>query len=62
MVLLPFVAGAHAINSFTVHGTYFPAWWYMYIAGNSLFYLGAGLLVFRVFERKALRLNKMGQY
>lgn len=60
--LLPFVAGAHTINSFTVHGTEFPSWWYMYIAGNSLFYLSAGLLVFRIFERKALRLNKMGQY
>lgn len=60
--LLPFVAGAHAVNSSTVHGTVFPAWWYMYIAANSLFYLFAGLAIFRVFERKAMRLNKMGQY
>jgi hypothetical protein len=34
----------------------------MYIAANSLFYLAAGLAIFRVFERKAMRLNKMGQY
>lgn len=60
--LLPFVAGAHTVNSFTVHGTVFPAWWYIYVAANSLFYLAAGLAIFRVFERKAMRLNKMGQY
>ncbi len=60
--LLPFVAGAHTVNSHTVHGTNFPAWWYILITANSLFYLAAGLMVFRVFERKAMRLNKMGQY
>ena len=60
--LLPFIAGAHTINAYTVHGTVFPAWWYIFIAGNSLFYLLAGLFTFRLFERKAFRLNKMGQY
>lgn len=60
--LLPFIAGAHAVNASTVHGTVFPAWWYMYITANSLFYLFSGLLVFRIFERKAMRMNKMGQY
>lgn len=60
--LLPFIAGAHTVNSQTVHGTVFPAWWYMYLTGNSLFYLAVGLAVFRVFERRAMVLNKMGQY
>lgn len=60
--LLPFIAGARTVNSFTVHGTVFPAWWYMYISANSLFYLAAGMAVFRVFERKAMSMNKMGQY
>lgn len=58
----PFIAGAHTINAHIVHGTSFPLWWYLFVLGNSLFYLSVGLFVFRLFEKKAKRLNKMGQY
>ena len=59
---IPFVAGAHTINQHIVHGVSFPVWWYLFVAGNSILYLCIGLWVFRQFERKALRRNKMGQY
>ncbi len=59
---IPFLAGAHTINAHIVHGTSFPPWWYVFVAGNSLFYLAMGLLLFRVFEKRAKKLNKMGQY
>lgn len=60
--LLPFVAGAYTINSQIVTDATFPAWWYLLIAGNSLFYLLIGIVVFRVFERRARKLGKLGQY
>lgn len=59
---LPFLAGAHTINEHIVNGTGFPLWWYLFVTANSAFYLWIGLLVFRIFERKAMRMNKMGQY
>jgi ABC-2 type transport system permease protein len=59
---LPFLAGASAINEHTVNGTTYPAWWYLFIFGNSFFYLVLGLGVFRIFERRAMKLNKLGQY
>lgn len=59
---IPFIAGAHTINTYVVHGTTFPVWWYAFVVGNSLLYLAMGLVVFRIFEKKAKRLNKMGQY
>lgn len=59
---IPFIAGAHTVNAHIVHGTTFPAWWYAYVTGNSLLYLALGLMVFRIFEKKAKKLNKMGQY
>ncbi len=59
---LPFIAGAHTINAHIVHGTSFPLWWYLFVIGNSLLFLFIGLSIFRLFERKAKRLNKMGQY
>jgi len=59
---IPFVAGAHTLNEHVVNGTEFPVWWHLFVLGNSLLYLWIGLAVFRLFERKARRLNKMGQY
>jgi len=59
---LPFIAGASAAGGAIVHGTDYPAWWYMFIALNSIFYMVLGLIVFRVMEKKARRLNKMNQY
>jgi ABC-2 type transport system permease protein len=59
---LPFVAGAHAINKAIVLGAKFPATWYAFIAANSLVYLATGLVVFKIFERRARRLNKLEQY
>ncbi len=59
---LPFIAGAGAMRKFIVEGTGFPVWWYLFIAGNSLFYLALGLAIFRRMEKKAKRLNKMNQY
>jgi ABC-2 type transport system permease protein len=59
---LPFIAGASAVGGAIVHGTVYPAWWYLFIALNSFFYLAIGLIVFRVMEKKARRLNKMNQY
>ena len=60
--LLPFIAGAHTINSQIVTDAAFPAWWYLFIAGNSFFYLLAGIAFFRIFERRARKLGKLGQY
>ncbi|PIE53225.1 hypothetical protein CSA37_02460 [Candidatus Fermentibacteria bacterium] len=59
---LPFIAGASVINGVTVRGESFPLWWYLFIAGNGLFYLMVGLSVFKVLEKKAKQLNKLGQY
>ncbi len=59
---LPFIAGAAVVRNTIVSGASYPLWWYLFIAGNSLFYLAAGLFVFKLLERKAKRLNKMGQY
>lgn len=49
------------VNSI-VRGHVYPMWWYLFIAGNSLLYLVLGLFVFGKIEKKARRLNKMGQY
>jgi len=59
---LPFVAGAAAVRNSIVRGHVYPIWWYLFIAGNSLIYLVLGLFVFVKMEKKARRLNKMGQY
>lgn len=60
--LLPFLAGARTINMQITGNASFPLWWYLYIAANSGFYLGVGILVFRLFEKRARKLNKLGQY
>jgi len=59
---LPFVAGAAAVRNSIVRGHVYPVWWYLFITGNSLIYLLIGLFVFKKMEKKARRLNKMGQY
>ena len=59
---LPFIAGAAAVRNSIVQGATFPAWWYLFIAGNSIFYLALGLAVFKKMETKAKKLNKMSQY
>ena len=59
---LPFVAGAAAVRNSIVRGHVYPVWWYLFITGNSLIYLLVGLFVFKRMEKKARRLNKMGQY
>jgi ABC-2 type transport system permease protein len=60
--LLPFLAGARTINMQITGDATFPAWWYLYVAANSIFYLVVGILVFRLFEKRARKLNKLGQY
>ncbi|MCK4807867.1 MAG: hypothetical protein KAT09_09480 [Candidatus Aegiribacteria sp.] len=59
---LPFVAGAAAVRNSIVRGHAYPVWWYLFIVGNSLIYLVLGLMIFSKMEKKARRLNKMGQY
>ena len=59
---LPFIAGARTVILAIVERQSFPAWWYLFIAANSALYLSLGLFVFRIMEKKARRLNKMGQY
>ncbi|MCD4708048.1 MAG: ABC transporter permease [Candidatus Sabulitectum sp.] len=59
---LPFIAGAAAVRNSIVQGASFPIWWYLFIAGNSIFYVALGLAVFKRMETKAKRLNKMNQY
>jgi len=58
----PFIAGAAVVRNTIVNGTSYPLWWYLFITANSIFYLALGLLFFRLLEKKAKRLNKMGQY
>ncbi|MFO8184591.1 MAG: hypothetical protein R6U39_10520 [Candidatus Aegiribacteria sp.] len=60
--LLPFIAGAEVVRNTVVRGTSYPFHWYLFIAANSLVYLFAGLFIFRLLEKKAMRMNKMGQY
>lgn len=60
--LLPFIAGAEVVRNTVVRGTSYPLLWYLFIAGNSLAYLAVGLFIFRLLEKKARRLNKLGQY
>lgn len=59
---LPFIAGAAAVRNSIVQGASFPMWWYLFIAGNSIFYMALGLAIFKKMETKAKRLNKMSQY
>jgi ABC-2 type transport system permease protein len=58
----PFIAGAYTINRSIVEGSSFPFWWYILITGLSFAYLFTGIVVFRLFEKKARRLNKLAQY
>lgn len=58
----PFIAGAAVVRNTIVSGTAYPLWWYLFITANSAFYLTTGLMIFRLLEKKAKRLNKMGQY
>jgi ABC-2 type transport system permease protein len=58
----PFIAGAAVVRNTIVSGTAYPLWWYLFITTNSAVYLTAGLVMFRLLEKKAKRLNKMGQY
>lgn len=60
--LLPFSAGANTINLSIVQGQSFPLWWYGLILLNSLFYLILGIVIFKIFERKAMKLNILGHY
>jgi ABC-2 type transport system permease protein len=59
---MPFIAGAALVRNTIVSGDSYPIWWYGFVAANSAFYLLAGLMIFKVFERRAMKLNKMGQY
>lgn len=58
----PFVAGAAVVRNVVVRGSSYPFWWYLFIAANSLLYLFVGLWLFGIQEKKAMKLNKMGQY
>lgn len=58
----PFIAGAAVARNTIVSGESYPLWWYLFICGNSFFYLAAGLGIFRILEKKAMKLNKMSQY
>ena len=58
----PFIAGAAVVRNTIVSGTSYPVWWYLFITANSVLYLAGGLAIFRLLEKKAKRLNKMGQY
>jgi len=59
---LPFIAGAATVNRSIVSGETFPLWWYIFITVNSAFYMIVGLSIFRLMEKKAKKLNKLGQY
>ena len=58
----PFIAGAAAVRNTIVKGASYPLSWYLFISANSIIYLAVGLMIFRLLEKKAKRLNKMGQY
>jgi ABC-2 type transport system permease protein len=59
---LPFTAGAYMINRMVVYGENFPLSWYLFIFAISLFYFFLGFGIFKLFEKKARRLNLLGQY
>lgn len=58
----PFLPGAYTINKVIVENSSFPIIWYVFIIINSVFYFLIGLKIFTIFERKARKLNKLGQY
>lgn len=60
--LLPFSAGASTINLAIVQGQEFPLWWYGLIMANSVFYFIAGVTIFKMFERQAMKLNVLAHY
>ncbi|MEX2333343.1 MAG: hypothetical protein WD600_03735, partial [Pseudohongiella sp.] len=60
--LLPFAAAANTVNQLVTQQAEFPLWWYGFILLNGLFYLLAGLFVFRRFEGRAKSLNVLGHY
>lgn len=59
---LPYVPGAKTLIGVIVYNQTYPLWWYGFILLNSLVYLVIGLYVFRMYDKKARRLNKLGVY
>ena len=58
----PFIPGAYTINQIIVHRKVFPPSWYLFITLSSIFYFALGLSLFRFFERKAKKLNRLCKY
>lgn len=52
----------HGLQLRVRNGPALPLHWYLFIAANSLSYLAVGLFIFRLLEKKAMRMNMMGQY
>lgn len=60
--LLPFASGATMAKNIALLNEPFIITHLLIVCANSLVYLGSGILIFRFFERKAKRLNLIGQY
>jgi ABC-2 type transport system permease protein len=59
---LPYIPGAKTLIGVIVYNQTYPLWWYGFILLNSLVYLVIGLYLFRLYDKKARRLNKLGVY
>jgi ABC-2 type transport system permease protein len=59
---LPYVPGAKTLIGSIVHGQTYPLWWYGFIFVTSLVYLVGGLYLFKIYDRKARKMNKLGVY
>jgi ABC-2 type transport system permease protein len=59
---LPYVPGAKTLIGSIVHGQTYPLWWYGFIFITSLVYLFVGLYLFKIYDQKARRMNKLGVY
>jgi len=59
---LPYIPGAKTLIGVIVYNQTYPLWWYGFILLNSLVYLVIGLYMFRLYDIKARKLNKLGVY
>ena len=59
---LPYTPGAKTLIGVIVYGKTYPLWWYGFILLNSVIYLIIGIYLFKMYDKKARKWNKLGVY
>jgi ABC-2 type transport system permease protein len=62
LTLLPFTAGASLTRAVVLHNQPIEIWHLVIVLINSAVYFLVGLAIFKVFEKRAKKLNLIGQY